>query len=63
MIRENFAVGNKIRDGKGLDWVIAKAWQHEDYWCMQLVSFERPNDSGGFRIKLHEEGGLAVAVR
>lgn len=62
MIRENFAVGNKIRDGKGIEWTVANAWQHKDWWCMNLISFERPDWSGGLRVKLNEEeGGMLVA--
>lgn len=51
---QQFFVGGRIKDQKGIDWTITSMWNYENFLCMSLIGTFDHNLIGGHRVKLYE---------
>ena len=36
--QSKYKVGEKIKDGSGVDWVIARIWEQKDAWDYEIIN-------------------------
>lgn len=58
-----YEVGDRITCPQGLEWVIHRAWQFQNWWCVHMFCPDTPDDQGGTRFRMSDDGGLTVVTR